>query len=650
LVLRWEAVPGAKEYVLEIAEDRRFERVVAKKRVPNAAYRFVPPSSEVSYFFRVAAVDNLGRPGRFSRAMPIQQVLPTPKPAGPADGAVVDHVGPPPTVTLRWKAVVDAAEYRVEIASERDFADATPKKVSTTALTWHPPELGTFYWRVAAVDKTGLPGRTSATRAFRVRTGPPQLRSPRPRAMVAFEPPTTKVALHWTSGPAQGFDIQVATGASFRRPRKLTSKTDTTTIEIDEPRKWHWRVRAVDPKGKAGPWSTPAAFVLRAASIALDSPAEDATIVTSEPTTAVTFAWTAVADAKSYALTLVTAEGEEERIDTSEPSATAKLLAESHTWSVAAYDRRRRLTAFSAERRVTVLRRLLAPQLVAPEQDSIVLLLAPGTPEVELTWQPVTGASAYQVEVADTTAFESPEQKDAAAEHATLSIARPGDTFWRVRAVDGEWSEPRKLLITPRGDGSYVATWSGGNDGGTLSATGPFDLHASTNVTVDKATLFAGAKVGVLTNFTADASPRFHIQGVYRLPWLERRLFATAAIGYAYSGKSFNDVVEVAANLHRVPITLGAGYRHELAWLELYGTFGLALDPFVGTVSVDGTPFDNEPGLVFGVDVAGGASYDLGPGQLFAELALRATSSWDGLFSLGGAGMAIAVGYSLAVF
>jgi hypothetical protein len=695
--LRWEKVPGAKEYVIEIAEDPSFDEVVKRKRVPHAAYRFIPPSTDISYYFRVAAVDDVGRIGRFSQPKPIQQVFPAPAITGPPDGTVINHVGPQPSVTLAWKAIADASSYRVTVATSRDFAGATDRTVTSNSSAFQPEKLGTYFWRVVALDKTGVPGRRSATRSFEVRLGAPRLSRPPARAMVAYEEPVTQVALRWTAGPADRFDIQTADKPRFRKPETLTSKRPSATLEVSEPGTIFWRVRGIHAD-KPGPWSPTGEFTVQAASLVLEKPAAGAEIYTTTDTASVELGWSEAAEAKSYTVRIESGKNEPITIKTEEAKTAVDLPPANHTWRVTAYGARRKLVAFSADGAFTVSRRLPPPPVTAPTAGQSFVLAALGSPEIELTWQAVEGASGYVVEVGATEKLDDPERRSTSSERINLWAARAGDTFWRVRAANGLWSDTRKLTIEPRartatvatnpkpdgrvgltvtladesgakvpgiplegsttagalsgfddvGDGTYTATWSGAKEA-RVSVTGPFGLATSAEVRRAITTLFAGVRVGVLTNFTADASPRVAAQASYLLPLLERRLFVTGIVGYAYSSKSFDDVVEVGALLHRFPITIGGGYRHPLPWLEAYGTLGLALDPFVGTVTVDGTPFDSESGVVLGVDVAAGASWRLGPGRISGELALRASSSWDGLFALGGIGIVAGVGYSFAV-
>jgi hypothetical protein len=698
LVLRWERVPGAQEYALEIAEDPEFERIVLERRVPHAAYRFLPPSDEISYFFRVAAVDELGRLGRFSRARAIQRALPAPRVREPADGATIEHREAPPSVTLAWVAVAKAAGYRLDVARSHDFTDATEQRVAGTSLAWKPTGLGVHFWRVVALDKSGLAGRPSPARRIDVRLAAPRLTQPHPGEMVAWVDPKTSVTLLWVSGPAERFEIQLAGDARFRRKRRrLTSVKRTAAVELSQPAAIYWRVRGVEPTGRASPWGS-GHFEVREPTILLEQPPDGTEIKTSGKHASVKFSWPAVTNARSYILTATSAGGKETRAKTAKPTARIDLPVKRFSWGVVALDRRGRRIAFSRERDLTIVYRMPPPRLVSPDAGAGVAVLEPGA-TVDLAWEPVPGADSYEAELAAAESFADAERHRSSAPEVAVPVVSAGDRFWRVRAVGGDWSEARRFSAQPvarraeitseprsshelalvvtavdatgagvpglaiagsatagwlgpfadRGDGSYVATWNG-EGRATVSAVGPFGLEATTEVETLGETLYVGARAGVLTNISADTSPHLLVEASYKLPWLQRRLYATLAVGYAYSRKSFKDIVLVSADLHRLPITAGIGYRYPLSSFLLFGTLGLACDPFIGAVAVEGKTLTRETGVVVGGELAAGASHRLGPGLALVELALRATSSWDGPVSLGGAALVATVGYQMAVF
>jgi hypothetical protein len=95
-------------------------------------------------------------------------VLISPTLAVPADDAVAYRAD----LELQWAPVDDAAGYWVEVAADADFAEMTLSQWGLKDTSFHTEELdlGSYYWRVAALDKFGLPGARSEAWRFHVTT------------------------------------------------------------------------------------------------------------------------------------------------------------------------------------------------------------------------------------------------------------------------------------------------------------------------------------------------------------------------------------------------------------------------------------------------------------------------------------------------
>jgi hypothetical protein len=91
-----------------------------------------------------------------------------------------------------------------------------------------------------------------------------------------------------------------------------------------------------------------------------------------------------------------------------------------------------------------------APQILGP-RDNVEVSIDPDRPLV-LTWQPVTGASRYELQVSRSQHFVDNvvEATDRQEPRATLGVRGEGAFLWRVRAINsngspGDWSQPRKF-------------------------------------------------------------------------------------------------------------------------------------------------------------------------------------------------------------
>ncbi len=91
VVLRWQSVPGAGGYDLQIAGDAAFARRELEVRVEVAGYRLKLPPSAQRRYWRVRTVDADGRPGPWSAAKTIEPLGTVAPPEPPAEPP-----GPPP--------------------------------------------------------------------------------------------------------------------------------------------------------------------------------------------------------------------------------------------------------------------------------------------------------------------------------------------------------------------------------------------------------------------------------------------------------------------------------------------------------------------------------------------------------------------------
>lgn len=106
---------------------------------------------------------------------PPQPVLPPPALQAPADDAVTFDA----EITLEWTAVPDAAGYWLEIANDQSFARMVDTRwgLAEPRFAASGLDVGTYYWRVYALDAFGLPGTRSEASRFNVRvdTTPPYI-------------------------------------------------------------------------------------------------------------------------------------------------------------------------------------------------------------------------------------------------------------------------------------------------------------------------------------------------------------------------------------------------------------------------------------------------------------------------------------------
>jgi len=212
--------------------------------------------------------------------------LATPHPVSPVAGRPAE--GPAPTFS--WTPVPNADAYRLQIASEADFADLyfdAPVE-NHTALTVYdalPADGSTCYWRVRAEDEgdagpwSGVAHFTAAPDAdvpasdveavddtARVSVSSPRA-LPTPSSPIEDAPVDGQSAVfEWEpAAAAAGYQIQIARTTDFDDPVVDLTLDRTTSLTLygmlpEDESTFHWRLRALLPGQRTSKWSRAASF------------------------------------------------------------------------------------------------------------------------------------------------------------------------------------------------------------------------------------------------------------------------------------------------------------------------------------------------------------------------------------------------------
>ncbi|MBI5509802.1 MAG: hypothetical protein HY903_13690 [Deltaproteobacteria bacterium] len=353
VVLRWEKLPGAVSYLVEVAADADFKSVVAKEVTPNTYYRFVPPGTR-RYLWRVRGVDAEGREGRVSVAKSIGLELPGPSPRELAGGGRVEVGGAVGAVRLQWEPVAGAERYEIEVADNAEMTGADRETAAGATHELKPRRVGTFYWRVVAVLSGGertLPGRVATFTV--VATPPAPVQPKRGEELRLAAAGGVEVRLQWTKRPVDRYEVEVARDQSFkRRGKTTTATTNSATVKLEDSGRWYWHVRVVEPVATAyGPIGS---FVLIPDVAPLVAPAPDETLVVTTFPTTVALEWSPVVGAASYNVG-VAPEGKEAEVvrqQVKTPRATVVLPREGpYLWSVQSVGADGAVSAASPEQR-----------------------------------------------------------------------------------------------------------------------------------------------------------------------------------------------------------------------------------------------------------------------------------------------------------
>lgn len=262
--LTWGAVRGAAQYEYQLAADRRFGSVVASLKTRNTAATLKDTLIDGEYFWRVRAISATPRAGRWSTTRRVtKRWSQAPKLVAPTTD--FGAVWPSSPLVLRWSPVAHATSYLVVVATDPSLAQpvlgsvARPQVTQGTTLAF-PGTLsgGQYYWQITPVDSDGHKGTPSTVGRFGWAWPSgltPAVKDLNP-AREVFDP-----LLSWSAVPgAARYDVEVNTTAEFAPGSKVytagvigTSVSPTTQLPNNT---YYWRVRAVDPDGRAGGFAT----------------------------------------------------------------------------------------------------------------------------------------------------------------------------------------------------------------------------------------------------------------------------------------------------------------------------------------------------------------------------------------------------------
>jgi hypothetical protein len=242
------ALAGAAAYRGQIAQDERFEAVLAEVLGPGTELRFAD-LPDGNYLLRVRGVDGLGLEGRDAdlrftlKARPEPPLPSAPQPGQRLFGTRADFT---------WAANPHAGSYRLQLATEPGFASPLRDVVDLRAWRATLEDLapGTYHWRLRSLRPDGDAGPWGDANVFELRPAPPQPKPP----VIGDQ----SVRFAWSGLPGQRFDFQVARDQAFGA-RVLERRLDTPETEL--PRSGNgrfWvRLRAIDPDGFVGPFGAP---------------------------------------------------------------------------------------------------------------------------------------------------------------------------------------------------------------------------------------------------------------------------------------------------------------------------------------------------------------------------------------------------------
>lgn len=618
-MLRWQEVPGAVAYAVEVSKTRDFKEVVFSTETGETELKWVPPSEDASYFFRVAGIGRSGARGVFSVARETGPIVSVPRWSTSDPERRLVWRDRAPVLTLSWQASERAVAYEVEVVAQ---GGTRLEKTSRTAFDYRPSQLGPAEIRVRAISETGR--ATAFSEAVRVvaALGAPTLDHPVDGARIAGkDEPVAR--LRWSAGPARAFEVQLARDASFEPElERLAASEPEITWRVPEFGAYAWRVRAFSADGTPSPWSTAARFTHLPA---LDAP-------------------TLLAPPPEEAIALARPDTIELRWTEAQNGGAALRLA--YEVAVAPGPELESTTTFVVDEA-----RLDLPVGEAGELFWRVRAVTDG--------MPISGWS-------ESNRFE------VRPGYSITTIERePGDEGYDIvieaRAADGEPVPGLDLLVqTTRGrlgevreatPGEYRARWttaSGKYDGSAvITVRGPLGVEVrhrfgASDWLIPLEPLWVGAKVGARNDLAPAVAVRLQLDAMYHSDAVIPNSFVAASFGVGFDGR--DEGAAFRSSLRRFPLEVMGGLRWDFAPIAAYAGGGLVLEPYRGVVRTDGFPDQRQRGLLAGVGLRAGGELDVRYGRLFAELGYSFVSPVEELLTLGGNSITLSVGLRVAPF
>ena len=415
-----------------------------------------------------------------SKRAPVRQRAP--RALSPADRARVAAVP-----SFSWARLRGAVKYEFQLAADHQFKSivvvqgrSSVQVANRFATVDKTLADGTYYWRVRGIDRRGRAGRWSPVRSIVKSWGTrPALLSPSEGAAVTY--PRTPLVLRWGAVPyAYKYRVTIATDPSLANsalgPRTPNIDTSATAFALPgtlSPGRYYWAVTPLDADKHPGArsavgsfdWSWPSATTPRVADLNGDPGVFDPQ-----------FSWDPVPGAAGYQVEINPSQdfAVGSRVCCDE-SATGTSLSprnvlpnNTYYWRVRAVDVDGNAGVWNTGPSFRKGFRDVVPSIpnlhvrdnVADRQPAPGLSGLPTTDAPTIAWDPVPGASSYEVNVApwDTTSFATP--------FCNWTPARPNLAWTATMTAATAWSP-------------LAPSWGGGRPVGNAFLTASADVGRS---------------------------------------------------------------------------------------------------------------------------------------------------------------------------
>jgi hypothetical protein len=461
--------------------------------------------------YKVIVSNAAGKDSSFTKLT----VIPAPNSptlVSPANNAVNVAINP----TLTWNTVTAATTYRVQVSTGNTFSTLVTQDSTLTAGSKAISGLSNntkYFWRVNATNATGTSAwATDSFTTIVAVPATPALTAPADNATNMAVAPT----LTWN--PVTGavtYRVQVSTANTFATilSQDSTLTTGSKAISgLSNSTKYFWRVNATNAGGTSA-WATDSftTIVAAPATPALTAPLDNATNVAVNTT----LTWNTVAGATTYRVQVSTVNTfailytQDSTLAAGSKAISGLSNGTKYFWRVNATNAGG-ASAWATDSFTTIVGGPAIPVLTAPADNAANVAVAP-----TLTWNTVTGATTYRVQVSTINTFATLYTQDSTLTAGTKVISGLSNNtkyFWRVNATNvggtSAWATDSfttivaipatPVLTTPADNATNVAvsptlTWN------TVAGAATYRVQVSTVNTfttlyAQDSTLTAGSK------------------------------------------------------------------------------------------------------------------------------------------------------------
>ncbi|WP_198263958.1 FecR domain-containing protein [sulfur-oxidizing endosymbiont of Gigantopelta aegis] len=250
-MIQWDAIEGAEKYRIEVANEAKFNTLIWHEFSAYTRAAF-PNLVDGHYFVRIRGVDKLALEGKSVVKEIVLDAHPQPPVQLKPDE---DHVFRGKSPELQWTSSADAAKYRLEIASDKDFKQVLLDSSEIMKNSYDTAKLsavGHYYWRLTSIAPDGEVGPVGRLRGYEIKPMPKKVSAELQAA------DDGQLVATWEKGTRnQTYQIQMAYDEQFIE-QEFDKKTNEAKISFEPVSGMvrYLRIRSIEEDGYQGPWGT----------------------------------------------------------------------------------------------------------------------------------------------------------------------------------------------------------------------------------------------------------------------------------------------------------------------------------------------------------------------------------------------------------